>query len=343
VFALLRFHPFKDSKFTVRVFYSRLLPVGNTTAIANYNLQDVTTNIVRVNYDWTISPTLLNHVGFGFSRFRNPNFSLSYNQGWEQPNGGKLGLTGTQYDLFPTIQFSTQGYTRFGDDIASDNYFNTFTVLDNLTWIRGKHTIKMGAETQAHRDNYRNFGTGGGSFFFSALETGLPGVANAGNAFASFLLGAVDNGYSYFRSSLPGGRYKYYGAYIDDTFKVSTRLTLDFGVRWDYFLAARFEDGLQYNWDPKTGNVIVPQSALASVSPLYPKTITVAAGQVVPNPSKANFAPRLAAAYRLAELPLVEPCLAPGPQRLQPSRPGVHRPCRQQESRGHPRLSAARR
>lgn len=212
---------------------SRLLPVGNTTAIANYNLQDVTTNIIRLNYDWTISPTLLNHIGFGFSRFRNPNFSLSYNQGWEQPNGGKLGLTGTQYDLFPTVQFNTQGYTRFGDDIASDNYFNTFTLLDNLTWIKGKHTIKIGVETQAHRDNYRNFGSGGGDFFFSSLETGLPGAPTSGNSFASFLLGAVDNGYSYFRSSLPGGRYKYYGGYFDDTYKLSTKLTLDLGLRYE--------------------------------------------------------------------------------------------------------------
>ena len=212
---------------------SRLLPVGNTTAIGNYNLQDVTTIISRLNYDWTIGPTLLNHFGFGFSRFRNPNFSLSYNQGWEQPNGGKLGLLGTQYDLFPTIQFNTQGYTRFGDDIASDNYFNTISVLDNLTWIKGRHTIKIGAETQAHRDNYRNFGSGGGDFFFSSLETALPGVPNAGNSFASFLLGAPDSGSSYFRSSLPGGRYKYYGVYIDDTFKASKKLTLDVGLRYE--------------------------------------------------------------------------------------------------------------
>ena len=212
---------------------SRLIPVGNTTAIENYNLQDVTTIIARLNYDWTISPTLLNHIGLGYSRFRNPNFSLGYNQGWEQPNGGKLGLTGTQYDLFPTIQFSTQGYTRFGDDIASDNYFNTLTLLDNLTWVKGKHTIKMGAETQAHRDNYRNFGNGGGGFFFSSLETGLPTVPNSGNSFASFLLGAVDNGSSFFRSSLPGGRYKYIGMYIDDTYKLSTKLTLDVGLRYE--------------------------------------------------------------------------------------------------------------
>ena len=233
---------------------SRLLPVGDTTAIANYNLQDVTTNIVRINYDWTISPTLLNHIGVGFSRFRNPNFSLSYNQGWEQPNGGKLGLTGTQFDLFPTIQFSTQSYTRFGDNIASDNYFNTLTLLDNLTWVKGKHTIKAGAEIQAHRDNFRNFGSGGGVFNFSALETGLSGVVNAGNSFASFMLGAVDNGNSFFRSSLPGGRYKYIGMYIDDTYKITPKLTLDLGVRYEIQIPTSDPLGRVSYMDPSVPN-----------------------------------------------------------------------------------------
>jgi hypothetical protein len=211
---------------------SRLLAVGRSTGLENYNFQVVTTRIIRLNYDWNIGPTLLNHMGAGFSRFRNPNFSLSYNQGWTQPDGGKLGLKGLQYDLFPTVQF-TQGYTRYGDDIASDNYFSTFAFLDNLTWIRNKHTFKMGFEVQTHRDNYRNFGNGGGTFNFSHLETALPGVSGSGNAFASFLLGAVDSGSAYFRSSLPGGRYKYYGAFIDDTYKLSTKLTLNIGMRWE--------------------------------------------------------------------------------------------------------------
>ncbi|MEO8126411.1 MAG: TonB-dependent receptor [Bryobacteraceae bacterium] len=211
---------------------SRLIPVGDTTAIGNYNLQDVTTIVSRINYDWTISPTVLNHVGVGYSRFRNPNFSLAYNQGWVQPNGGKLGLTGLQFDNFPTVMFS-QGYTRFGDDIASDNYFNTFTLLDNLTWIKGKHTIKLGAEFQAHQDNYRNFGNGAGTYNYSQLETGIPGVASSGNAFASFLLGAVDAGTAYYRDSLPGGRYKYSGFYADDTYKMTQKLTLDLGLRYE--------------------------------------------------------------------------------------------------------------
>jgi hypothetical protein len=233
---------------------SRLLPVGDTTAIANYNLQDVTTNIVRVNYDWTISPTLLNHAGIGFSRFRNPNFTLSFNQGWTQPNGGKLGLTGTQFDLFPTIQFDTQGYTRFGDDIASDNYFNTLTALDNLTWVKGKHTVKFGGEVQAHRDNYRNYGNGGGSFYYSSLETGLPGVASSGNSFASFMLGAVDHGSSYFRSSLPGARYKYIGMYVDDTYKMTRKLTLDLGVRYEIQIPTSDPLGRISYMDPSVPN-----------------------------------------------------------------------------------------
>ncbi|MDQ2901682.1 MAG: TonB-dependent receptor, partial [Acidobacteriota bacterium] len=211
---------------------SRLIPVGNTTAVENYNLQDVTTIVSRLNYDWIISPSLLNHVGVGFSRFRNPNFSLAYNQGWVQPNGGKLGLTGLQFDNFPTVQFS-QGYTRFGDDIASDNYFNTFSALDNVSWVKGKHTIKLGVEFQAHEDNYRNFGNGAGTYNYSQLETGIPGVSSSGNAFASFLLGAVDNGSAYYRGSLPGGRYKYFGFYGDDSYKVSPKLTIDLGLRYE--------------------------------------------------------------------------------------------------------------
>lgn len=211
---------------------SRLLAVGRSTAIENYNFQIVTTRLIRVNYDWNVSPNLMNHMGAGLSRFRNPNFSLGYNQGWTQPDGGKLGLKGLQYDIAPTVQF-TQGYTRLGDDIASDNYFTTLSLLDTLTWIKKKHTVKMGFEVQTHRDNFRNFGAGGGSFNFSHFETQVPGNSNSGNPFASFLLGAVDSGSAYFRDSLPGSRYKYYGWFIDDTYKLTPKLTLNYGLRYE--------------------------------------------------------------------------------------------------------------
>src|SRR5439155_10083060 len=85
------------------------------------------------------------------------------------------------------------------------------------------------------------------------------------------------------------------------TFKVSQRLTIDYGLRWDYFFSPQYMDGLQYNWDPKTANVIVSSSARSKVSPLYPGTINIATGDVVPHAERTNFAPRLAAAYRLSD------------------------------------------
>lgn len=89
------------------------------------------------------------------------------------------------------------------------------------------------------------------------------------------------------------------GLFFQDTYKVNPRLTLDYGLRWDYFGAPTFEDGLQYNWDPATGNVIVPQAALNKVSPLYPSTIKVVPGEAVYHSKRTNFAPRTGLAYRV--------------------------------------------
>ena len=226
---------------------------NGSSALENFNLQDVSTVIARINEDWTVTPSLVNHLGIGFSRFNNANFSLGLNQGWLQPNGGKLGLTGLQSDLFPTVTFS-QNYTTYGDPIAGDDIYNTFTALDNVTWIKGKHTLKLGFELQAHQDNYNDFGNGGGTFAFSQLETGLPGNSTSGNAYASFLLGAVDNANAYFRSSLPGGRYKYYGSFVDDTYKVTPKLTLNLGVRWEVVVPTSDPYGRISYMDPSIPN-----------------------------------------------------------------------------------------
>src|SRR6266545_4569273 len=167
----------------------------------------------------------------------NPNFSKAFNQGWTQPNGGKIRLRRLQFDLFPTVMFGTEGYTRYGDDIASDNYFNTATLLDSITLVRRNHTFKFGGEIQHHQDNYRNFGNGGGTFTFRRESTGLPGrlpgAPISGDSWASFLLGEAYSGSAFFRASLPGGRYDNIGFFVDDTWKVAPKLTLTMGFRWE--------------------------------------------------------------------------------------------------------------
>ncbi|MEJ7605634.1 MAG: TonB-dependent receptor [Bryobacteraceae bacterium] len=91
------------------------------------------------------------------------------------------------------------------------------------------------------------------------------------------------------------------GMYVQDTFKISSRLTLDLGVRWDYFRHALYQDRKQFNWDPATGNVIVPQEVLGDVSPLYPRAINVVAGNPFPKPALNNFRPRFGVAYRFSD------------------------------------------
>ena len=275
---------------------SRLLPVGGeaATLILNYNLQKVRTNVLHLNIDQNLTPTTMNHIGLGYSRFRNPNFSVAYNAGWTQPNGGKLGLRGLQFDLTPSVLFDTEGYTRFGNDTASDNYFHTFTALDTLTTIRGNHTLKFGAEVQRHRDNYRNFGNGGGTFRYRRETTGLPGVAASGDAFASFLLGETYSGSAFFRDSLPGGRYTVFGFFADDTWKVTKKMTLTLGLRWEPIITHSDPLGrISY------ADISVPNAGAGNRpgAMLFGNQDGVSNRYL--NVLWSNFAPRLGVAYRL--------------------------------------------
>src|SRR5262249_5632676 len=96
-------------------------------------------------------------------------------------------------------------------------------------------------------------------------------------------------------------RSKELGLFVTDTFKVSSRLTLDYGLRWDYFTATTFDDGLMFNWDLNANAVVVPEDVRSKVSPLYPSNIKLVTGNVVPTPDKGNFAPRLGVAFRLRD------------------------------------------
>lgn len=193
-----------------------------------HNVQRVTTRIVRLNYDWTVSPTVLNRFSAGLSRFRNPNFSVGYGKGWPE----KLGLTGVGGDLFPWVDFN-HDYAGYGDTIASDNYFTNFTFLDTLSVMRANHTLKFGVEVQRARNNFRAYDSSGGNWQFNQLSTGLPSVSKSGNAFASFLLGDVYSASTFFPYLQSGNRNGYYSPWVNDDWKVTPKLTLNLGVRWE--------------------------------------------------------------------------------------------------------------
>jgi hypothetical protein len=260
---------------------------------------------LRHSYAWAVtdthvfSPTLLNTATFGGNR---DGIEDDVKVNGYQPGSGSsivdlIGLQGVNQQGVKT----PGGSPVFSIDGYSDTYIQpggpvtankNFTYADSMTWAVGKHIVKYGAELRTYGDyngqvpnsNYGNF-TFNGTF--------------SGNAYADFMLGLPLS--STRLNPLINRRHsqKELGIFITDTFKLTPKLTLDYGLRWDRFSSTTFEDGLMFNWDPKTGNVIVPQSAISKVSPLYPKSVTIVPGNPVPSPSNGNFVPRLGVAYRL--------------------------------------------
>lgn len=206
-------------------------------------------------------------------------------QGVNRQNLSSMGFPTTAITGFTTLSVTNGG-------IANDD--NTYTFDEALTWVKGAHVWKFGGvvrkmdafNSKVSNDNYGNL-LFNGSYSGAAYADFLLGIPNRTIRLDPFI-GRTQN-----QTEI--------GIYVMDTFKVTRKLTLDYGVRWDYFGSPTYEDGLQFNWDPSTGNVLVAPGTLSRVSPLYPATITVVEGEVVPETDNNNFRPRLGVAYRMRE------------------------------------------
>jgi hypothetical protein len=194
---------------------------------------------------------------------------------------------------FPTI--SITGVQTLSENVGGVNGNRNDQLFSNTTtWAASSHVFKFGGALRYFHDHPQSIPADSfGNFAFNGTQTGI--------GYADFLLGMP---FSSARSNAITNRLQTayeLGFFVQDTYKVTRRLTLDLGLRWDYFRNSLYEDGLQYNWDPVTGDVIVPQAALSKVSLLYPKSINVVAGDPFPHPARNNVRPRIGAAYRVSD------------------------------------------
>jgi hypothetical protein len=271
-------------------------PALNTTSARNQGQ-------IVVSDTWVIKPTLVNSLTFGYQ--------TDLQHAGEQEKNVKpltgnvadqlLGLQGVnlgnyQSQGFPTISVSGLSTLSEGSGGATDSITNNsgiYTINNIATWSHGKHVAKFGINAM-----HLFFLSGSldttvyGSYTFNGSVTGV--------AFADFLLGIP-----YQSSRLVNPLINRYSTqdelapFVSDTIKVSQKLTLEFGLRWDIYTVPTYKDGLMYNYNPTTRQVIVTQKGLSEISPLYPSNIDVVAGNPVPSPDLHNFRPRASAAYRL--------------------------------------------
>jgi len=190
----------------------------------------------RLSDDYTLTTSLLNHFLVGFGRRYRGELSNGIGQGFPS----KLGLMGVQNTTFPCIKFHGTPYdsvlNNCGDSEFADNVFE---FADAVSWVHGKHTMKFGGELRALQFNNRRLTQSSGEFDFNSPETSSTGSSTGvgGNAIASALFGLSDvTTLNY--GSFSGVRYKDVGFYAQDSYKVRSRFTLNYGLRYDVDIPA---------------------------------------------------------------------------------------------------------
>ena len=226
-------------------------------ASSSYNLQSIYGTMIRLGYDWTITPTLLNHFAAGYNNFDNYHKSLSTGGNWP----AQLGLTGVTGDTFPLINFSGttatgSAMTPLGNNSTGDEPNGSYIFANDTTWVHGKHAIRWGAEVRKYFYTQAWDWGASGTFAFNNKTTADPNnQSTTGYSYASFLLGDI------YSSSVPVEFVKHTTTdtwnpafYISDDWKVSRRLTFNLGLRWEIAGAQTEVHGISSTLGPNTPN-----------------------------------------------------------------------------------------
>jgi hypothetical protein len=217
---------------------------------------------VRANFDYTATPLLLLHFGVGWNDIDSENTA----QVTDYDSLKELGLKGqTVKRNFPRIVTSSQsdalgGMTVLGFLLQQLVRERRPTANVTATYVTGRHTFKMGAEGRQERYPDTDLSGTNGLFTFlpaQTQQTSLQGVTTnqgfTGFNLASFMLGAFSGATQ--RQPINARIQKsQYALYAQDTWKVTRKFTLDYGVRWDYGTYASEQYGRYGSFDPKLPN-----------------------------------------------------------------------------------------
>jgi hypothetical protein len=249
----------------------------------------------------TLSPSLIMEWRAGYSTYHN----VAVSTGTGLDTSTEVGIPGANYDTFSSglsrivIQNGfTEPMLGFSASLPWDRGEDTYSVVGTLTKISGNHTIKFGSEVRYNEDfllQIQDAGGVRGQFTFNGARTSIPtntqSTSGLANAFAAFLLdvpGGMQRDVKVIDK--PGTKHWAVFAFAQDKWQVSSKLTLDLGLRWEYYtpLVGIADQGGLSNYDPSNNTVRI--AGYGSV----PQNIGV-------EKNFSNFAPRLGASYRIDE------------------------------------------
>lgn len=200
----------------------------------------------RINYDWTVTPTILNHFGMGYSQ-TNPRRA-------RDPRTGNsiLQVPGIPEDRPGFPAFNIAGFGLYGN---SNQQPNDPSLTENYMWsdtvsvLRGRHQIKFGGEYwDMNYNNLSGTGSGGlsGMTNYDNKLTSLPNspdFGSLGSAWASFYLGQVQTGQRLVVAPHRRVQWEYLAFFIDDKIQITPKLTMSLGMRWELPFAVNAANG----------------------------------------------------------------------------------------------------
>ena len=248
--------------------YARFSRKNITEDYANPLLPDDSDSVhnrsLLVSHIYAITNRLVNEFRFGFTNvITSVDFPIEGASALTQ-----LDLTGVNISqhptthAFPTFNFSAgTGFTAIGRDKAGVTESKTTQLTDNLSYNQGKHTFKTGLDARRVRYfdlesfapvfNSDDFG----DFIFQGTFTG--------NAFGDFLIGAPTTLNFAVSSPDVGGTAWQYGVYGQDEYQINSRLTLNYGLRWQILPGFHEDGGNLANFDQRNNSIVVPNELAA--------------------------------------------------------------------------------
>jgi outer membrane receptor protein involved in Fe transport len=270
-------------------------PTYNTTvfeevaADPNGSVSNRRAQSLVLNHIHTFTPALLSDFRFNWQPRRFENLSLGLDQGWPT----KLGLKGVSDRAFPRIEAA--GVTALGPGTQERVQIpiHDTHVVESVSWFRGAQSFKFGGEVRLARNVDDLNARISGRLNFAPQPTSLPGVANTGHAVASLLVGFPNSG-DVLDTDILDRRAKYFALFAQDDWKLTSRLTLNVGLRWETHTPRFDQNDRQNGFD------------LFRINPVSgtPGVVTFAGrdgqGRNVYDGDYNNFAPRVGLAWKPA-------------------------------------------